>query len=591
MADETISVAINLKDGVSAPAQSAASRLSDLKSKLQQDTAALSEMQRVMRTLKGATNPNTQAIGEMSKRMAALKASSASVAEEIVSLGGDFGKGAKSAAVSAVKIEGLHDILGALGGRAGQAGGMLKNLSGAAGIAGVASAAVAAVAALLAMAAAIGVAVGAMASFALASAGARRAEALRLEGLTKTINYWGIAAGKASDLQSAIDRVSGESALGRGQIEGYATSLYKMGLRGGNLSKALEATATVASAQGEEMASAFMGMAAGAAAVGSSVDKMADRVKSRLGGIAKAQALDFGVQMSKLRENVARIFSGVKIEGFLSALSTVTRMFSQNEATGRALKTIVESLFNPLFGGASGAEVAVKRFVQGFTIGLLLIAIKIFQVRNYLRDMFAKIDTSKLDAALLFLAVGAATAFTMALAVFGIVAAVAALAFAFTLPLVGLAALVAGVMYLSTLEWGSIATNLINGLVNGITSGASAVLEAVKALATKMKSGFTSALGIASPSKVFRAYGEFTAEGAAQGIEAGTADVQGAAERMVSVPAAAPRGTAAARGPSIVIQNLNVTGGSDARGLAMSVKLELERILEGVAIEMGAPAV
>lgn len=584
MADQTAVFAVELKDGVSSPAKAAAVRAKELRDQLKQDSAALGEMSRMMRTLKGATVPNTAAIGELKTRMAALKASSASTAGELVSLGENIG--ALPAPANAATA-GVGDLVGAVTGAGGPLGSMaskLQNVVQMFGKAGLAGAALVVVAAVAAAVVAIGAAVVALGRLGLAASDARRSEMLHLEGLTKTINYYGIAAGKASDLQAAIDRVSSTSAMGRGEIAGYSEQLYKMGLRGGNLSKALEATAIVASTQGDAAAQSFMGMAAGAGAVGQSVDKLADRVKSRLGGIAERQAMSLGVQMSKLRENVTRIFDGVKIEGFLRELNIVTGLFSQNAAVGKALKTIFEALFNPIFGGAEGAGMAVKRFIQGAVIGVLQLTIMFLTARNRIRDAFAGLTFRQFDWLNIALNVGGAAAIGLAIALGVVVAAAAALAY----PFIALAAAITAAM---SIDLASAGSSMIDGLVMGIFKGSSKLIDSVKSLAASAKNAFTSALGIQSPSKVFRTYGVFTAEGAAEGIEAGSPDVQAAAANMVSVPAAQePKGGGGVgRGGTITIQNLNVTaGGGDARSLAQSIKLELERILEGTAINMGA---
>jgi hypothetical protein len=96
--------------------------------------------------------------------------------------------------------------------------------------------------------------------------------------------------------------------------------------------------------------------------------------------------------------------------------------------------------------------------------------------------------------------------------------------------------------FLMGLDFGAIATALIDGLVNGISSGVGMVIDAIKGLASSAMGALKSALGIASPSKVFTAYGKFTAEGFAQGTEDGSGRVNDAVASMVEPPALAGAG-------------------------------------------------
>ena len=65
----------------------------------------------------------------------------------------------------------------------------------------------------------------------------------------------------------------------------------------------------------------------------------------------------------------------------------------------------------------------------------------------------------------------------------------------------------------------SIGKDVIDGLVNGIKSKVTAVTNAVKDVTSKITKKCKDILGIASPSKVFKAIGEYTSEGLAIGIK------------------------------------------------------------------------
>lgn len=72
----------------------------------------------------------------------------------------------------------------------------------------------------------------------------------------------------------------------------------------------------------------------------------------------------------------------------------------------------------------------------------------------------------------------------------------------------------------------NIGRQIVQGLANGIRSGASAVINAISNTVSSAISAAKSALGIASPSKVFFAFGRFVSIGFANGVEAGVTFVR-----------------------------------------------------------------
>ena len=82
----------------------------------------------------------------------------------------------------------------------------------------------------------------------------------------------------------------------------------------------------------------------------------------------------------------------------------------------------------------------------------------------------------------------------------------------------------------------SVGTNFIAGLWNGIKAKFDSVVGKVKALASKLPKAVKKVLGIASPSKVMYALGEYTGEGFALGIEAMNRTVENASANLVAIP-------------------------------------------------------
>ncbi len=387
-ADAEATFAVNLEDGTSGPAESAASALRNLERSITADTKALASMQKAMRELQSGAVVNIDAARKLREQIDAKKSAIANARAAFVQLGGSFdATGKKSSRLGFAQIEAaagrLPGPIGSVTSSLGNLRGMLAGGALALGIAAVAAAIVALTAAAIAGTAAL-------LKYGVATANARRAEMLRLEGLTKMRNWYGVAAGSATAMQAAIDRVSGSTTLGRAQLEGYAAQLYKMHLRGDNLSHALEGAAIKASVLGDEAAKGFMGWAAGAAFAGQSVKRLADDVRARYGGIVAKQMLDLDVQAAKLRENFGALFAGLKIEGLLKAVWSVTELFSQSTRSGQALRALVERIFQPLIGAVEYVAPLVRRFFQGMIIGALYLGIALLTVRKWFRSVFGE---------------------------------------------------------------------------------------------------------------------------------------------------------------------------------------------------------
>lgn len=97
----------------------------------------------------------------------------------------------------------------------------------------------------------------------------------------------------------------------------------------------------------------------------------------------------------------------------------------------------------------------------------------------------------------------------------------------------------------------SAGANFVLGLVQALFTGQGPVADAAKQLAISAKNAVFAAMGIKSPSRVMMQAGRYTAEGFALGIDAGTGDVEAAAQGTADAAvsgATAPRGGAPAAG-------------------------------------------
>lgn len=337
-------------------------------------------------------------------------------------------------------------------------------------------------------------------------------------------------------------------------------------------------------------------------------------VQAKFGDLARAQLLEFNFQLQKARENVGRIFGAVNVERFREALQDVLSILDQSTITGRALRAIAETALNPLFDWLAKGGPIAKAFFQGLVIGALLVIIAVLKVRNALRDAFggsvkSAVDWVKTAMYAGVIAMALMTAGAVALAAALAVVAVSVLLFLSPfLILAGVAVLVgaaigsaitgivdgfsAAVDFIKGLDFAELGANIVDGLVNGITNGVGRVVAAVKGLGKSAMATFKSTLGIASPSRPFREFGGFTAEGFALGVEENTGRVRAAVDAMVTIPSkpSAPRIPTVNAKSGGNTYNFYISGVSNAETLKEpSFLARLAEVLEGATLQAGAP--
>jgi hypothetical protein len=607
VADAVATYRVDLEDGTSGPAKNAATALRALETQIKGDQNALREMEKAFKNLNAGTVVNIDAAKKLQAAMKEKKAAIADAQGSILALGGGLGRlpGQGKPALSFLeKIRQAAAVVpvplaGAAVGVAGLAT-AFKALGGAL----VVVALVAAVAAIVVVTLS---AVAALGKYGVAQADAHRSELLRLEGLTKLRFWYQSAAMSAGDLQNATDKVSAGVAIGRDQVARYTEQLYRAGLRGDNLSQALEAVAIKASVQGEAAAGAFAGMASSVALAGGSVAKLADDVKARLGGIAARQMLSLSVQSAKLHESFSALFHGLSLEPLLRGLRSVTELFSQQTESGKALKHLMGFLFQPVVDGAETAGLYVRRFFQGFIIAALRVENVILRLRIWFADTFGGSLLGKLDATKLAVYAGQAAfallAVSVGLAAIAAGALVVALAVLFS-PLIGLISLVDNLIDLFselwTLDWAGMGRDVVAGIVGGLKSGAVWIRDTMTGLADGAYKAFKKRLGIASPSKEFAKLGQTLPQGVAVGVDRDAPRAQDAIERMVSVPqgtipraqggAVAEGGASKGASPSLSIELGGIviqTQATAAPGIVADIEPALMRLLERVALQLG----
>lgn len=629
-----------IQDASAGAPDTAADALERMREKIIEDTAALSQMNKALRSIKGSAHGSSDAFKQLKERVAVQKASIASAHLEYVKAGGSFKRVKKP-------VDDLGSGFGALEvltSRLPRPFGALVTKLGAAKTA-TASGTVAlgaAVGGYAALVVGVVAATVALAKYSIVAGDARRNERLQFEGLTKTRNWYGLAADSAGFLQSQVDKVSDSVALGRDKVSAMATSLYKANLRGGNLQLALEGVAIATAAAGEEQGQLYKNMILGGARAQGGIKAIVGDIKARFGGVAKAQMLSLGVQSEKLKENLSRIFA-VPVEGFLKGLHQVTSLLSQQEATGRALHAIMRAVFGSTGDDAENAGFAVKRFFQGMTIGALRISIGFFRLRNMIRDTFSgksfaglitaqdllmagKVAAVGLGIAVAAVAIPIAIVGGMVVGMFKKIADVGRIAF-FAFDLLTSGAKRAK-KFIMGQQWGQLGKDIVLGIVTGLNP--MPIVRKMMSLGKSAIAAFRKSIDSHSPSRKM-AQASFTLpEGGVVGVKRGAPKFVASMRRMGDDAVAAfkgptkkadlkidsptlnykskdsPRAAAPARtdasgaspakaspqftGPLVSIAHLEVNAKDKdtASSIAHAVREQLEEIVRQALTQMGA---
>jgi hypothetical protein len=513
-----------------------------------------------------------------------------------------------------------------------------------------AGAAMALVAAIAAVTLAVVAGTVAFVAYAISAANAARAQNLFAQAATGSITG-------ARDLEKQVAGLAENTGLSAAKLMELGLGLGRAGVQGVDLARGLNAVAIATSTLGDAAGAKIAGIAEeavkmrrivlnrlnlagtgvgiddvatalakkmkvsfgvakaalqeGRVKVSTALDALSDAVEAKLGGIAKKQALDFGVQMTRLKSNIAGLFKGIDLEPLLGGLHDVLSVFSQSTVSGQGLKVALQGIAAPLIDGLTALMPLGKGFFQGMIIAALQVVIIVLKIRNAIRDAFGGGAKSSIDGVAVALVAGRIALYGIA-AVVGLVAlgiaGLASLAASFAAPFVAAAygvykafgliseAVDAARSFLSELDFGEVAKSLIDGLVNGIKSGATFVIEAIKGLGSGAMTALKSVLGIASPSKVFKGFGINTAQGYAEGVDVGAPEAQRSVADMVGpMPGAAggPLGAQSSKGGApinVTIETLNINGVRDAAEIsAPEFSQRLAEALERLMLSVGGP--
>lgn len=606
----TSTFTLNLDVKGAGSAKDAAKDLKAMRKSIVGTSGNIKEMQAALRLLKGGGDQTLEAQKKLKAELAAQRSVLAATAQSYRAAGGSLLEATGKQNTWTGALEKSVPKLGSLAAkiRAIPPGTVL-----------LAAGAIGAAAAIAALTAAAAAGVANLTAYAIGQADARRSELLRLQGLTQIRNFWtgwgpvaGNGAATAASLQAAVDDVTGSVALSREQVTGFAGDLYRMGLRGQNLRLTLQGMATTAAVNGETQARAFAGMAAGANLTGQSIKALSDDVKARLGGIAKAQLLSLGTQAAKVRENFGMLFKDLKIDKLLEAIGGITRMTSGTSYLGAAMRRVVTNGIQPIVNGLAIGIPIARDFFFGLATGAIKVVIRLLDVAIWVKKTAKEwglwkskgVDAFKageLAGKVFFgaLVIGFALLGTL---ITGAVVAVGTLAA--PLILVGLAAkwlwgkIFEAYDLIKSQGWGALGLAIVKGIVGGIKSGASWLVDSLTGLANAGVKAFKKAIDMRSPPHVFSAIGLQIPKATAMGVKLGAPEFTKATSDMLSLRALPPVGNAApttnvantssARTVTVGDIHVHVASGTDAQGIGLAVRRQLEEILSGAVSEVGA---
>jgi hypothetical protein len=440
----------------------------------------------------------------------------------------------------------------------------------------------------------------------------------------------------ATDLADAIDGIARHLPIAASKVEDIAKQLALAGLRGAQLKSVLETLAQVGSVSEEAgnklqsliekmaaagkfdlSAKALKGtglsiqdvfgalakklhksipeiealMKAGKISFQDGVNALQEAAKTKFGPAIEKQLLPINVQFAKFKEDLENIVEDIDLTELLRGLQSILSLFDGTTVAGQAMREMVVGALSGLANILARAFPYLRAFLRGFLIGLLHVYIALKPVGQALAEVFGgNPDETWIT---IFRVLGQVLGYVIAVLV--VIAAAFATVVGAIVGLVGwIVDLIGGLFSLGDAGHAA-GTGLIDGLVGGIMGGASAVISAALNVAQGAIGAIKGALGIASPSKVMKGFGGYTAEGLAEGMAEATpivrtsatgmadATVGGAAKGVQSGAAGASK----SGGPQIGSLEINIHGATDKEGAKQGVLEALAQAFGPLQLEVG----
>jgi tape measure domain-containing protein len=354
---------------------------------------------------------------------------------------------------------------------------------------------------------------------------------------------------KADELEKLMMGVGDVgAALGTDKMESVISALGKMRAKGKMTGEAMEMLSdagvsqklvfeSLAKTLGKSSAEVQKMMSAGqitdAQGVAAVMDAIAKGLSGgELGGMMEKKSKTLSGLLSTLESVPEELVFSANMDKALGPLKQFVQMLtaalSPDSANGKRIIAIVEGIgktFGDVVGQLTGGDIA--GFI-GKILNLVEPLVKVFAafgagafkgLASVLGAVVAKLD--KMDPKTVEVLVEAFATFGMLLGgLVGVIATFIGAMLALEMAVV--------TFFMSIFEWGkSLVTEMgwselgaaiVQGIISGVTSMFGALGDSLGGAANAATSGFTNALGIASPSKVFEQLGIFTGQGFIQGI-------------------------------------------------------------------------
>lgn len=513
-------------------------RQSEAAAKSSAASAALVQEAGALDKLKSAADHANATQANLTKSLDQTKKSAAHVADIDAAAKGSGNLGKLSGA--------LNQLGGPLGSISGKATGAADAVADLTETVGAAGPYVAAAVVVIALATAMVTATVAATAWAISMAGAARSQMLLSDGIAGSV-----AGGR--ELDSAIKSLEKRVPQTSDELRSMAADLAKTGLKGKELTAALEDSATKA-------AKLKWGPDFGKGV--NTTDKIVARLKA----------------------NVTSLFAGPQIQAalgkFLDKLALLADLFDENSVTGKAMKTVVEDIFGKLIDGATAI---IPKIISGFIQLQIWILKALITIKPYGSEIMAVVEALGIFVAVVVgVFIGAIALATAVLVAF--IALPRLLGEAFTWAGTKLSEFGAYVSnFFSSIDFASLGSSIIQGLLSGIVGGGPALISGLSGVVSGAIDAAKKVLGIASPSKVFAEIGANTAEGMTAGVDAGAGDVQGSMVSMVSPPdaATAPTANASGGGGGTYYVTIQAAPGSTVDAYMQLVRETLTELVEG----------
>jgi hypothetical protein len=338
-----------------------------------------------------------------------------------------------------------------------------------------------------------------------------------------------------------------------------------------------------------------------------------DDIRSAMSRIGEQRFAGPALDQMRSLENLSKrweeakgsLFEGLKMGMLLAGLQKLVNLLDESSESGKAIRVVLAAIGQPIVDALSAALPYIEAFFEGVIIGALMLTLGVLKLKNAFMNMLPEGFSTSIDWLKVAMYAGVAVFVLFMAAVLAVGAVLAYLA----APIIFAAAKIALLGAIIIASWDYVTSTMdsvleyfedfdledtilgiTNGIVKGIEDGAQAIYDAFTNLAKTGLDKFKSALGIKSPSRVFRMAARWIPAGAAEGIEDGSRDVEQAAADMVG-PGAMAGGTGGAAGArdgvQITMQSgaITITGVKDAEQMTTPA---FERLLARVFTQWAA---